>query len=638
MSHKTLYIDIDEEITSIVDRVRKAQAIEIIIVAPKRALLLQSLVNLKLLKKETDRRRKRIMIVTQDRLGKKLIEKAGIMVQAKMDDSMADNSEIEEYVSSGDGIELNNEITDTLSDEKDQLIIGSDEYFDEPSDKKEESPNNNIGEISFGDKKDLEQSKEQEISEKKPEKKEKGRKSARILDIVAGPKNKAKKTANRFAKIPEKKNEDLRPKTNTFYRQKDMQVKLSSKADEYFGKTSGSLPVTARREEKIINTERVKGKSSRYFIFFAITFIILGIIAGAYFYLPKANLVVYLTDQVKPVSLSVEANTEASGVEKDKNIIPATLEQLTKETTGEFDATGSKAGAGKAGGKVVVYNEFSGDNQTLVATTRLETSSGKIFRIIKNIVVPGMTKIGTEIKPGAIEADVVADKPGADYNIGPENFKITGFKGGPKYEKFYAKSTKEMIGGSEGETSVVSSQDIMDAKEKLLADSKREAVQELIKSMPSGRKFFEDTIITEVEDTSASASVGTQAEKFSYTVKIKAKALSFSEEDIKNLLKDGLVKEGGDAGGAIFNRPLDYVLAEEDIEKGFAKFEAKTDIGFLSNVDGANFKRGILGKNSDEIQSIAKSYPAIRKVDINLWPFFVSRVPLSEKRVSIEMK
>jgi hypothetical protein len=638
MSHKTLYIDIDEEITSIVDRVRKAQAFEIIIVAPKRALLLQSLVNLKLLKKETDRRKKRVMIVTQDRIGKKLIEKAGIMVQGKIDDSMVENSEeVEEYVSSDDGAKLNNEITEGLSDEKDQLMIGSDEYFDDPADEKGEV-SNNIGEISFGEKKELELEKEQEASGGKAEKKEKEKRGVRISDIVAGPKSKTRKTENKFARMPAKKNENNGSKSNAFHRQKDIQVKLSDKADKYFSGIPGSSPVTARREEKIIKTERVKGKPIRYFVFFTMVFVILGIFAGVYFYLPKANLVIYLTDQEESISLNVEANTEASSVEKDKKIIPAALEQIEKEQTSEFEATGSKTGAGKSGGKVVIYNEFSGDNQPLVATTRLETSDGKIFRITKNIVVPGMTKIGTEIKPGAIETDVVADKPGAEYNLGPENFKITGFKGGPKYEKFYAKSTKEMTGGSEGETSIISSQDITDAKEKLISDSKREAVREMVESVPSGRKIFEDTIVAEVENTSASAIVGAQAEKFSYTVKVKAKTLSFSEEDIKNILTDSLGQEGDGGDGAIFNKSLNYILAEEDIEKGFARFEVKTDLSFLSDVDSANFKRGILGKNSDEIQVIAKSYPAIRKVDISFWPFFVSRVPLSEKRVNIEMK
>ena len=124
MSHKTIYIDIDEEITSIVDRVRKATANEVIIVVPKRALLIQSLVNLKLLKKETNRRRKRLMIVTQDRIGKKLIEKAGIQVQGKMDDSLADDEIFEDS-----SRKIHSEIpTEIFVEEK--SAVGSNDYFD----------------------------------------------------------------------------------------------------------------------------------------------------------------------------------------------------------------------------------------------------------------------------------------------------------------------------------------------------------------------------------------------------------------------------------------------------------------------------------------------------------------------------
>src|SRR5665647_1308424 len=100
--HQTFYIDIDEEITSIVDRLRKAIAKEVIIVVPKRALLVQSIVNLKLLKKESDKLGKEISIVTQDKLGKMLIEKVGINVEEKLDDIESDEL-------SEEGIEKENE-------------------------------------------------------------------------------------------------------------------------------------------------------------------------------------------------------------------------------------------------------------------------------------------------------------------------------------------------------------------------------------------------------------------------------------------------------------------------------------------------------------------------------------------------
>ncbi len=68
----------------------------------------------------------------------------------------------------------------------------------------------------------------------------------------------------------------------------------------------------------------------------------------------------------------------------------------------------------KAEGSVTIYNEFSNAPQPLVATTRLETSDGKIFRIVKGVTVPGTTLVDGEIKPGAIEVQVVADQPGSD--------------------------------------------------------------------------------------------------------------------------------------------------------------------------------------------------------------------------------
>lgn len=641
MSHKTLYIDIDEEITSIVDRIRKAEAREIIVVAPKRALLLQSLVNLKLLKKEADRRKKRVMIVTQDKVGKKLIEKAGILVQGKVDDTMADNEESEDYISERESVGLESDIARELEGENEEAEIGSDEYFDEPIEEKK-APGNKAMKTEIVPKEPVFEEKKTP-KEKRTEEKPKKRQGVRISDIVAGPKQKGRRVLKRAPKVPDDIAEAERAKPPGRYRRRDFSQKIEAKADKYFG---GKIPspsvsaMTPRQEKNLMKTEKVKGKAGRYFFVFAAIFVALGIVSAAYFLLPKARLTLYLSDQEKPISSNVVSSVDTSGVEKENKSIPAILEQVTKEKKKEFDATGSKSGsgAGKSAGKVVIYNEFSSENQPLVATTRLETGDGKIFRITKNTVVPGMTKVGAEVKPGAIEVDVVADKAGAEYNIEPATFKIPGFKGGPKYEKFYAKSTKAMSdGGGEG-AAVVSSQDVAGAKEELGNEVKKEAAEELARNLSEGRKIFEDMISVGVESASVSENVGAQTEKFNCTVKVKAKTLSFSEDDVKELLKYSVSQEGGDATNVMFNKPLNYILAEENIEKGYVKFEAKTDIGLLSDVDISNFKRGILGKDSEKIQALAKSYPAIKKVDVSFWPFFVKRVPLNEKRVTIEIK
>jgi hypothetical protein len=87
MDRETLYLDNDEEITSVVDKMKSAEAGSLDIVIPKEAMLLQSVVNLKLLKKQAEGLSKEITIVTQDKVGKKLAEQIGIPVVASPGDA-----------------------------------------------------------------------------------------------------------------------------------------------------------------------------------------------------------------------------------------------------------------------------------------------------------------------------------------------------------------------------------------------------------------------------------------------------------------------------------------------------------------------------------------------------------------------
>ena len=114
--------------------------------------------------------------------------------------------------------------------------------------------------------------------------------------------------------------------------------------------------------------------------------------------------------------------------------------------------------------------------------------------------------------------------------------------------------------------------------------------------------------------------------------------MSFLEDDVKQIIKTKS-GDGQESGGMVnFANPINYVLAEENMEKGYVKFQAKTDLGVAGGIDLENFKKGTLGKNAGEIASFIKAYPAVLKADVSFWPFFATRVPMNEKRVQIEIK
>ena len=91
---KILFVQIDEELTSIFQRVEKLPYKEVYLVVPKRAVLLQSIVNLKILKQKMVEIEKDIAVITNDLNGMKLAHQAEIRVfdHWNIDDSSAESN------------------------------------------------------------------------------------------------------------------------------------------------------------------------------------------------------------------------------------------------------------------------------------------------------------------------------------------------------------------------------------------------------------------------------------------------------------------------------------------------------------------------------------------------------------------
>ncbi len=78
----TIYVDIDDEITAIIDKVTSAKGKIVALVLPKRATAMQSLVNMKLLKRAADEANKNLVLVTSESGLMPLAGAAGLHVAA----------------------------------------------------------------------------------------------------------------------------------------------------------------------------------------------------------------------------------------------------------------------------------------------------------------------------------------------------------------------------------------------------------------------------------------------------------------------------------------------------------------------------------------------------------------------------
>lgn len=79
-----VYLETDDEITSVIDKIKKTSTDNVEVVVPKRATLIQSIVNLKLLKRQSDFMNKKITLFINDEKGLNLARKAKLNIKSSL--------------------------------------------------------------------------------------------------------------------------------------------------------------------------------------------------------------------------------------------------------------------------------------------------------------------------------------------------------------------------------------------------------------------------------------------------------------------------------------------------------------------------------------------------------------------------
>ncbi|MFZ2834668.1 MAG: hypothetical protein WA019_05730 [Candidatus Moraniibacteriota bacterium] len=652
--HQTFYIDIDEEITSIVEKLRKTKAPEAIMVVPKRSLLIQSIVNLKLLRKEADNLGVKISIITQDKLGKLLVGKAGISLQQKIDDDFEEmeiaSSESDNKRKDG-GSAMFNTNTQEVNQNKRRLDrIGSSEYFsgsnedvsninDEVENFEKNKPiavknipvySSKIERSDFNPLSDI--NIDNEIVERK-------KTVSSSMDVARPSRPKIQKTITKTSPTPiEKDNQYFQEHSlQQNAENKDKQLEHFFYANSFSGRKDEDL-------EDIENNEKGFGFFAKAMTFFLIVGLFGGSVYAAFVYIPKAKITIFAKKEIKSSTINMTVDIAQSNIDYEKKLIPAKMLDFNETVSETFETTELKnVSEQKAKGKITIYNEFSSASQPLVATTRFLSEDQKIFRLVQNVTVPGTTKVGDETKPGVVEVEVIADEAGDSYNIGPANFSIPGFKdsGNEKYKKIYAKSTQAMTGGGKGNNTVkvISEKDISAAKDKLslkITDTIKKKIKD---SAESGTVILDNAISLEEPIYEVSGSAGEIANTFEIKVQSKAKAIVFLESDVKTLA-NSIVSKSGNGKVNIDSSALvvDYGKVNTDFKLGTLNVEVLASNIIQPSFDLEDLRQGFLGKNNDELATYLRNYSEIEKAEVEYWPpVFVSKIPKNKKRVEIKL-
>lgn len=312
---------------------------------------------------------------------------------------------------------------------------------------------------------------------------------------------------------------------------------------------------------------------------------------------------------------------------------------VSASATRTVPASGTAPISTQASGKITIYNTYSTAPQKLIANTRFEAPDGKIYRIRDSVTVPGETK-----KPdgsyaaGTATAILFADSPGPDYNRGSTRFTIPGFKGDPRYAKFYA-TADAISGGASGTQPAVSQSD--------LANSKKDMEQELVASLaakasgqlPEGFLPIPGAFAIAFGDVAASDAGGAKA---SLAENATATAAIVRSADLANVIAKAKVI--GYAGEAVaFADQSALTLAATGTP--FASASQVITIALSGTptlvwqFDPNALAMALVGKEKSAFESLAATFkPAVEHATASIRPFWKSSFPNDPKQIHVTTK
>src|SRR3989344_6483510 len=386
------------------------------------------------------------------------------------------------------------------------------------------------------------------------------------------------------------------------------------------------------READSISQAKKEGKHrSRYMLwlvaFFSLVFLFFAL---SYNFFSKATVTV--NPKIQDLILNESLSASIGG----KDVLPFDLIVISGEENKNVKSGGEKDVSLKAEGLAVLYNAFSPAPQMLSIDTRLEGSNGKIYKTRTKTIVPGTNKDG---QPGSVEVEIYGAEAGEGYNSSPLDFTIFGFKGTPKYSKFYARSKGDLEGGFIGKSSVISDADKANAVNEIKTTLKETLLQKATDQIPGGFILFKDAIFLDTDGDNIALS---SLEDNMLSIKLKGTlyGILFEEKKLTKKKAETNIDQYDESVIFIPNiRDLVFSLSNKD-SSSFAdikniNFNLSGAVKIVWQFDADKLANSLLNKPKSSFNQILSEYPNIDSADLIVSPIWKRSIPNNLKDIKV---
>lgn len=581
---KPIYLEPDEEITSVIEKISSLSDRKIALVGPKNSSLFQSLINLKLLAKEAKKLDKELVIIGSNKTGLRLAEQVGLAAFASLGAVSDAPTPAPKKAAAAEPTTDAEELVDGVKVNRYQPPVGG-AVAAESADAVEETADPEVAE---------------EVSE--GEEAEPTEEPMPFTPIAIGG----------AEAVPAEATVNVETDTGE-------PAPISDKEA-----ASEELPAIVGRDystrtEFVIPWRSVIAAGGLLLIAFVLMII----------FLPKAKVTVNFPAKPVDQTLTLTATTATDSTE---TAVPATVITSRQEISKTITATGKKDIGAKATGNVTIKNCEDTSSHSLAAGSKL-TASNKTFVTNSAITIPAgqFSNGGQSCNSTTVSAAITANEAGETYNLTSVSFTITGLS-----SRFTTTGTTS--GGSSKQVTVLNQSDV----DKVLAEVKLQATDAAtaeLKTKAEQQTILDGSTWQTVVTQAVDKKVGDQVDSANLSYIAELSALAFDSNSAQEKIRSTISKDIDEGEELVIPEGKTPVLTFKALsdDKLSQTFDAAVSGFIVTKINKTDIAGAIARKSKKSAEAILADRFKATSSDIAVTPsWWFGRLPLLPQAISVE--
>ena len=364
---------------------------------------------------------------------------------------------------------------------------------------------------------------------------------------------------------------------------------------------------------------------------------LLGVVALAvagYVFLPSAEITLTPKEEpIPPISLTVQADPDATTTDAQAGVVPADRLEVPVEVSNTFQTQGRRVEEANATGAVTFRNVDFTESNTIAVGAIVSTQGGVRFRLDRAVTVGKAQLVGLQVIPTEADVSVTAVSPGPSGNVEPNTITVIPAAEDPTTLSVRNKSATS--GGTHEEFPQVTEAEVTAALEQLnaqLADTFAAAVADGA-GKPANAILYPETAVlgTSAPTVDPATLVGKEVPSFDLGVGATGTVIAVDSSPVESIAESRILANVG-ADYRLVDGSIDIDAGDGTVANGEVTFPVTASASRVRILDPAELLGLVKGKSLEDAKAALAPYGTVEVVP---WPDWVSSIPTMDSRVTL---